>query len=255
MIRMRFILRGRRRSATLPAVIAGVAAAGVVATGAVAAPVPAQAQPDPLYRFEYQAIAWHDCRTNPNDPIAAQLAAVGALCGEMRVPLDYRHPDGRAISIAVDRRPTTGTAHKLGTLVVNAGGPDESRSAVADVQSAAPALGARYDLVSFDPRFFGLSAPLNCGWPTDIEAHSQIATPDRTAFDANVAASRQLASLCAPYADKLPFTSTRDTVRDMDILRAALGEQQVSYLAPSYGGYLGAVFLQMFGLARRPDGA
>jgi pimeloyl-ACP methyl ester carboxylesterase len=243
----RLILRGRRRSATLSAVVAGVAATGVVATGAVAAPVLASAQPDPLHRFEHQTIAWHDCRANPNDPIAAQLAAVGALCGEMRVPLDYRHPDGRTISIAVDRRPAAGTAHKLGTLVVNAGGPDESRSAVADAQSGAPALGARYDLVSFDPRFFGLSTPLNCGWPTDIEAHSQIATPDRTAFDANVAAARQLASLCAPYADELPFASTRDVARDMDILRATLGEQQISYVAPSYGGYLGAVYVQMFG--------
>src|SRR2546430_10170645 len=118
MTRMRFTLRGRRRSAILSAMVAGVAATAVVVA------VPAQAQPDPLDRFEHQAIAWHDCRTNPNDPIAAQLAAVGALCGEMRVPLDYRHPDGRTISIAVDRRPATGTAHKLGTLVVNAGGPD-----------------------------------------------------------------------------------------------------------------------------------
>lgn len=242
MTRMRFILRGWRRLATLSAVIAGVAA-----TVVVAAPAPAQAQPDPLYRFEHQAIAWHDCRTNPNDPIAAQLAAVGALCGEMTVPLDYRHPDGRTISIAVDRRPATGTAHKLGTLIVNTGGPDASRSAVAAAPSAAPALGAQYDLVSFDPRFFGLSTPLNCGWPTDIEAHSQIATPDRAAFDANVAAARQLASLCAPYADELPFASTRDIARDMDILRAALGEPRVSYLAWSYGGYLGAVYVQMFG--------
>jgi pimeloyl-ACP methyl ester carboxylesterase len=221
--------------------------AGVAATGVVAAPVPAQAQPDPLHRFEHQTIAWHDCRTNPNDPIAAQLAAVGALCGEMTVPLDYRHPDGRTISIAVDRRPATGTAHKLGTLVVNTGGPDASRSAVAAAPSAAPALGAQYDLVSFDPRFLGLSTPLNCGWPTDIEAHSQIATPDRTAFNANVAAARQLASLCAPSADELPFASTRDIARDMDILRAALGEKKVSYLAWSYGGYLGAVYVQMFG--------
>jgi pimeloyl-ACP methyl ester carboxylesterase len=242
MTRMRFILRGRRRSATLAAMVAGVAA-----TGLVAAAVPAQAQPDPLHRFEHQTIAWHDCRTNPNDPIAAQLAAAGALCGEITVPLDYRHPDGRTISIAVDRRPATGTAHKRGTLVVNDGGPDESRSAIAVAQSGAPALGAQYDLVSFDPRFFGLSTPLNCKWPTDLEAVSQIATPDRTAFDANVAAVKQLASLCAPYAGELPFASTRDIARDMDILRAALGEQRVSYVAPSYGGYLGAVYMQMFG--------
>lgn len=113
--------------------------------------------------------------------------------------------------------------------------------------SAAPALGAQYDLVSFDPRFFGLSTPLNCGWPTNLEARSQIATPNRPAFDANVAAARQLASLCAPYADELPFASTRDIARDMDILRAALGEPRVSYLAWSYGGYLGAVYVQMFG--------
>jgi len=73
----------------------------------------------------------------------------------------------------------------------------------ADMPFEAPALGAQYDLVSFDPRFFGLSTPLNCKWPTDLEAVSQIATPDRTAFDANVAAVKQLASLCAPYADAL----------------------------------------------------
>jgi pimeloyl-ACP methyl ester carboxylesterase len=220
--------------------------AGVAATGVVAA-VPAQAQADPLHRFEHQSIAWHDCRTNPNDPIAAQLAAAGALCGEMTVPLDYRHPDGRTVSIAVDRRPAPGTAHKRGTLVVNSGGPDASRDGILVAQSGAPALGAQYDLVSFDPRFFGLSTPLNCKWPTDLEAVSQIATPGRTAFDANVAAVRQLASLCAPYADELPFAATRDVARDMDILRAALGEQRVSYVAPSYGGYLGAVYVQMFG--------
>lgn len=239
---MRFVPRGRHRPATLSALLAGVAASGVVA-----APVPAQAQPDALHRFEHQNIAWHDCRTNPNDPIAAQLAAVGALCGEMTVPLDYRHPEGRTISIAVDRRPATDTAHKLGTLVVNTGGPDASRSAVAAAPSAAPALGAQYDLVSFDPRFFGLSTPLNCAWPADIEARSQIATPDRPAFDANVAAAKKLAALCAPYAGELPFASTRDIARDMDILRAALGERKVSYLAWSYGGYLGAVYVQMFG--------
>src|SRR5204863_9745066 len=83
MTRMRFIRWGRRRSATLSAVVAAIAA-----TGVVMAPVPAQAQLDPLHRFAHEAIAWHDCRTNPNDPIAAQLAAVGALCGELTVPLD-----------------------------------------------------------------------------------------------------------------------------------------------------------------------
>jgi pimeloyl-ACP methyl ester carboxylesterase len=237
---MRFIPWGRRRAAILSAMVAGVAATGAVAG-------PAHARPDPLHRFEHQSIAWHDCRTNPNDPIAAQLAAVAALCGEMTVPLDYRRPDGRTISIAVDRRRATGTAHKLGTLVVNSGGPDASRDGVLVAQSGAPALGAQYDLVSFDPRFFGLSTPLNCGWPIDLESVGQIATPDRAAFDADVAAVKQLASLCTPYADELPFASTRDVARDMDILRAALGEQRVSYVAPSYGGYLGAVYVQMFG--------
>lgn len=235
------MLWNRRRSAIVSAVAAGVAATGLVAAA------PAQAQPDPLHRFARQAIAWHDCRTNPNDPIAAQLAAAGALCGELAVPLDYRHPDGRTISIAVDRRPASGTGHKRGTLVVNTGGPDASRDGISEAQAGAPALGAEYDLVSFDPRFFGLSTPLNCGWPIDVEAVSQIATPERTAFDANVAAVRRLASLCAPYADELPFASTRDAARDLDILRGALGEQRISYVAPSYGAYLGAVYLQMFG--------
>jgi pimeloyl-ACP methyl ester carboxylesterase len=237
---------GVRRWSALLAAVTGVAMTGIAVTGATA--LPANGQEDQLHRYEHQAIAWHDCRTNPNDPDGADLADVGAVCGELTVPLDYRHPDGRTISMAVDRRPATDTAHRLGTLFV------PSRSLIAQMAAGsaqsplgAPALAARYDLVSLDPRFLGLSAPLNCGWPVNLGLRLGTASLDRAAFDTHVALARRLASLCAKDADVLPFASSRNVARDTDILRSALGEHRISYLGWSYSGYLGAVYVQMFG--------
>jgi pimeloyl-ACP methyl ester carboxylesterase len=208
-----------------------------------------------LDRFEPRTIAWHTCETGPDDQLGAQLDAVGAKCGAVTVPLDYRAPDGRTISVAVARRPATDAAHRLGTLFVNTGGPGPSRDGVTIIAQGdpefaphgAPALAARYDLVGVDPRFFGLSAPLECGWPSDLALHyTQFATPDRQSFDASVAIARNLASRCANHADLLPFASTRDIARDIDLVRAALGVEKISYLGWSYGTYLGAVYLQLF---------
>jgi pimeloyl-ACP methyl ester carboxylesterase len=236
---------------------------GIVLGGsAVASPGPAVGGTDPgnrpgsgLDRFDDQPITWHACRTGPDDDTGAQLDAVGARCGEITVPLDYRDPGGRTITVAVARRAATDQAHKLGTLIVNLGGPDASRNGVSalaqgipDVApNGAPDLAARYDLVGIDPRFFGLSTPLDCRWPTNLAlGMAQVATPDKPGFDASVATARDLAARCAAQADLLPFASTRDIARDMDVVRAAMDVPRISYLAWSYGAYLGAVYLQMF---------
>lgn len=208
-----------------------------------------------LDRFGQQTIAWHACQTGPDDEVGARLDAVGARCGAVTVPLDYRDPGGRTISVAVARRAATDTAHRLGTLFVNTGGPGPSRDGVSILAeghpelapNGAPALAARYDLVGVDPRFFGASTPLECGWPTNLALRNvQTATPDRQSFDAGAAIAQELASRCAKDAGLLPFASTRAIARDMDIVRAALGARRVSYLGWSYGTYLGAVYLQMF---------
>lgn len=212
--------------------------------------------PAVLDSFEHQAIAWQACRSAPGDATGAQLKAAGARCGYVRVPLDYRHPGGRTILVAVARRPATDRRHVLGTLVVNTGGPGPSLDGVTTIARGVPglaphgepALAARYNLVGIDPRFFGLSDPLSCDWPTRLAmlGSIQIATPDRPSFDASVAVARNLASRCARHASVLAFASTRDMARDMDIVRAALGVRKISYLGWSWGTYLGAVYLQMF---------
>ncbi|MFC0041351.1 alpha/beta fold hydrolase [Actinomadura rayongensis] len=201
------------------------------------------------------SIAWHDCRAGPDDETGAQLAAVGARCGELGVPLDHARPDGPRITVAVARRPATDTAHRLGTLVVNTGGPGPSRDGVVllaaglppAAEHGSPAVAARYDLVGIDPRFFGASTPLTCDWPTGLYLrHAQLASPDRAAFARSTATARDLARRCAGRRAVLPHASTREIARDMDAVRAALGERTISYLGWSYGSYLGAVYAQMF---------
>ncbi|MFD1048186.1 alpha/beta fold hydrolase, partial [Kibdelosporangium lantanae] len=109
-----------------------------------------------------------------------------------------------------------------------------------------PDVAARYDLVGMDPRFVGRSTPLNCRWTTDTFLRS--AGPTRRSFDDNTVLQKDLAAGCAAgNRDMLPYASTRNTARDMDVIRAALGETRLSYFGVSYGTYLGAVYLQMFG--------
>ncbi|GAA0613671.1 alpha/beta hydrolase [Kutzneria viridogrisea] len=227
----------------------------LAASGLVLAAPPAQSSTAGLARFESQAIAWHDCRTGPEDEVGAQLAAVGARCGELTVPLDYGDPGGRTISVAVARRAATDAGHRRGTLVVNTGGPGPSLDGVPLLvrgeppafPQGSPAVAAQYDLVGIDPRFFGRSTPLECGWPTGLYLHSaQLSSATRQDFDRGVATARDLAARCAGHRDELPHGSTRAIARDLDVVRAALGEQRISYLGWSYGSYLGAVYLQLF---------
>ncbi|RJQ80876.1 alpha/beta hydrolase [Amycolatopsis panacis] len=188
-----------------------------------------------------QKISWHHCATD------AALDAVGARCGEVRVPLNYAEPGGRKITVALARRPASDPARRIGTLVVEEGGPGPSRQGVGTLVRQAPEIAARYDLVGIDPRFFGSSTPLDCGWPTgEYVSLAQAAPADRASFDRTVSAAKALAARCASHRDVLPYAGTRSIARDLDVVRAALGEERISYLGWSYGTYLGAVYTQMF---------
>ncbi|MEV7598351.1 alpha/beta hydrolase [Kitasatospora sp. NPDC089797] len=204
---------------------------------------------DPLARFQRQTITWHGCRTGPDDTAGQELDDAKAQCADVTVPLDYRHPDGRTVKVAMSRLKATDPAHRRGTLLWNPGGPGvPAMNLVLMVKKAEPAVAARYDLIGMDPRFVGRSTPLNCAWPTTGIGS---AGSDRSTFDRSVALARDLASRCAGHRDVLPFASTRNTARDMDVIRAALGESKLSYLGSSYGTYLGEVYLQLF--PRRTD--
>ncbi|MFI8974370.1 alpha/beta fold hydrolase [Nocardia asteroides] len=169
--------------------------------------------------------------------------------------MDYSDPGGATITIAVARRPATDPTRRLGTLVVETGGPGPSRDGVSLLldgpeggHAAAPELAERYDLVGMDPRFFGASSPLECGWPTgEYLGLAQAAPTDGAGVERALDTARGLADRCAPLRQQLPHASTRAAARDLDMLRTLLGESSLSYLGWSWGTYLGAVYAQLFG--------
>ncbi|MBG0814563.1 alpha/beta hydrolase [Planomonospora sp. ID82291] len=252
-------MRGRRTAA------AGVATAALLAGAAVAAAPPAagaapeeagggvgvvaqgaggRAGADGPGRFHGQAIDWHRCRTGPDDAEGGLLDEAKAQCAEVTVPLDHRRPEGRTIKVAMSRLKAADPARRRGVLLYNPGGPGvPAMSLVLQVKRAAPEVAAHYDLIGMDPRFVGRSTPFDCGWPVPAVGS---AGPDRRGFDRTAALAKDLAARCAVHRDVLPHASTRDTARDMDVIRAALGEPRLSYLGSSYGTQLGMVYLQLF---------
>ncbi|GII05450.1 tripeptidyl aminopeptidase [Planobispora takensis] len=235
--------------------MAAVAAVALLASpgcaSALAASGPRPSGPDGgLSRFEQQKITWNDCRTGPGDEIGAQLHAAGARCAEVTVPLDYARPDGPTVKVAVSRLQAADPGRRRGALLINPGGPgDPGRVYAPLLKEAEPALAARYDVIGMDPRFTGRSTPLNCHWP--IGDYVRSTGHDRRGFERIAAEARDLASRCAGLRERLPHASARATARDMDVIRAALGEPRLSYLGGSYGTYLGAVYMQLF--PRRVD--
>jgi pimeloyl-ACP methyl ester carboxylesterase len=171
-------------------------------------------------------------------------------CATLKVPLDYRAPRGRTIDIAISRIATSRPGSRRGILVSNPGGPGEHGL---DLPSALAAILPadtldRYDLIGFDPRGVGYSTPVTCALdpvtlPTLIVPYP---APDGS-IERNVAFARDTAAACARHSgDLLPYITTANTARDMDRIRAALGEPKLSYFGISYGTYLGAVYISMF---------
>lgn len=175
-------------------------------------------------------------------------------CGYVTVPLDYARPNGRTIKIAVDRAVSTGSKkERQGALVYNPGGPGGSGMKFpARITTKSP-LWAKtakaYDFVGFDPRGVGHSAPISCMNPQEfVKAPKADPVPGS---EADKLAQRKLAK---EYADGcaersgglLPYMTTKNTVRDLDVIRAGLGEKKLNYLGVSYGTYLGAVYGTLF---------
>ncbi|MFD9935607.1 alpha/beta hydrolase [Streptomyces massasporeus] len=216
-----------------------------------ALPATAEAASDPLARYHRQHLAWKSCVLGPDDPTGKELEQAGARCADVTVPLDYSDPGGRTITIAISRIRATDTGRRVGPLLLNGGGPGgPSLGDPPWVRAAMKDVAARYDVVGVDPRFIGRSTPLDCRWPTGSAWRG--AGADRAGFDRMAAFSEDLADRCRTHAgDALPHATTRNTARDMDVVRAALGERRISYLGYSYGSYLGEVYTSMF--PRRTD--
>lgn len=193
-----------------------------------------------LGRFYEQDVEWSACGDDALDQ-------AGARCADVTVPLDYSEPQGRTIQVAISRLEATDTKNRRGIMLSNPGGPGGAglQFMVYIRGAMTPEVSARYDLIGMDPRGVGRSAAIDCAWPIGHMLWS--AGQDRSDFDAAVRTQADLARRCAQKeGDRLAHITTRNTARDMDVIRGALGEAKVSYLGFSYGTYLGAVFTQMF---------
>ncbi len=189
-------------------------------------------------------VHWHQCALNADDAEGVALDKAGAKCGEVQVPLDYSRPNGPKITLAMSRIAAKGD--RIGALVINNGGPGgASLSAAIERPEVTPTVGQRYDLIGLDPRFVGRSTPVDCklpfaGWP-------YAGGSTRASYARDVAVQADIAERCTREAGAvLQYINTRNTARDLDRVRVALGEQKISYLGYSYGTYLGSVYLQMF---------
>jgi pimeloyl-ACP methyl ester carboxylesterase len=256
----------RRRRPTFPARLAALLAAAMVATAACSAPAPAAPAPavpaaasstaaPGLERFSGQSLAWGPCAPFATGPDGrAAFADTRYDCARLEVPLDYAAPGGRTAQLGVLRLRATG--QRIGSLVVNPGGPGASgMSAVPSLfgtgAGAQSPLTERFDVVGLDPRGVGASTPtIDC--LTDAEWEVERGDLDVDPSPAGVAATeeenRQYAQRCTERvgADVLAAVGTRDAARDLDILRAALGDAKLTYLGYSYGSRLGATYAEEF---------
>ena len=182
-------------------------------------------------------IAWTDC-------------GKGFQCGNLQVPLDYSQPRGRTIAIALTRKPATDQANRIGSLLLNPGGPGETGIdfVQGDVKSLSN-LNKRFDLVGFDPRGVGASTPVTCvdGPQEDAYLAADSVLDDPQEKQALIQGDKDFAAGCQQRSgDLLPFMDSASVARDMDLMRAAVGDSKLTYLGFSYGTYYGQWYAHLF---------
>lgn len=172
----------------------------------------------------------------------------GAECATLSVPVDWARPDGPALDLAVARRQATEPGARVGSMVFGPGGPGDSGVAmvVGNIGRFSPEVRRSFDIVSFDPRGVGGSNPVACSRDLLAERPSP-ELRSQADFDATMAYNRRLRADCrartGPVFDHL---DTAQTVRDLDALRAALGERKLTFHGSSYGTVLGAQYAETY---------
>jgi pimeloyl-ACP methyl ester carboxylesterase len=168
------------------------------------------------------------------------------------VPLDYRHPDGTTIDIAVLKHVATDPAERIGSLFINGGGPGEQiESLLAAFQTIPAVLRQRFDIITFDPRGFGFSTAVRCFPSSQAENKFLSALPPFPVGAAQISAWEQtyarFDALCAEKnGSLLDHDTTADVARDMNLIREAVGDPVLNYVGLSYGTGLGATYANLF---------
>ena len=216
--------RSGRRRTVLCACLASLALAAVAAPGAPAA-VP--------------ELTWTDC-------------GEGFECATAAVPLDYLRPDGDTIDLAMIRKPATDPARRIGSLFLNPVAPAAPPStSYGRPASSRPALNDRFDLVGWDPRGTGLSeGAVDCDVNQEVLGpYSQPFPRPFTDAEAGLTArTREYLDRCMALSRRelLPYFTTGNTVRDLDLLRQAVGDAELTFLGFSYGTAIGATYATLF---------
>jgi pimeloyl-ACP methyl ester carboxylesterase len=196
-------------------------------------------------------VQWRDCQAEAEKIAGSPLSGTRAECGDLTVPQDWSREGGPTFTLALLRMRSTGGDAKKGSLLVNPGGPGASGFDLAAYSALLlPAEVRRsFDVVGFDPRGVGRSTQIACISDEDKDAVTA-ASPDpasQAAFDEQVALARKVGAGCArKHGAALGLFSTEQTARDMDAIRAAVGDPKLSYLGYSYGTLLGAVYARLF---------
>ncbi|GAA4287070.1 alpha/beta hydrolase [Georgenia daeguensis] len=192
---------------------------------------------DELQAYYGQRVAWDACGDFE--------------CAEVAVPLSYDEPDGERITLAVKRLASAEPDARVGSLLINPGGPGSSGL---DLMDAVPTmfsedLRAAYDVVGFDPRGVGASTPVDCVSDAELDRirSADHDTETTEGLDAYRADAKLIADGCvASTGELIGHVDTESAARDMDILRAVLGEEKLDYLGYSYGTFLGATYAELF---------
>jgi pimeloyl-ACP methyl ester carboxylesterase len=204
--------------------------AAQAATAAPAAPPPAG------------SVAWGPC-----DP--AEEAPERALCGTLDVPVDWRRPHGPTFALALAKMPAADPARRIGSMLINPGGPGGSGVSFAFGADGAfsPEINDRFDIVGFDPRGQARSEPVLCDGDVVGAQEALLYPASAGEYRELRAATRNLAASCTELTGPLvKHVDTASVVRDMDAIRAALGEQKITYYGVSYGTMIGQQYAELF---------
>lgn len=245
--------RSTSRFRRVVAAIAGLAAASVVLSGCLYSMIPEETAPPPsatnapdtegvsaaLLPFYGQTLSWTSCGS-------------GFDCTDVTTPLDWENPGAGAISLAVVRHQAEGTS--MGSLLTNPGGPGASGVDLV-LNYLGGAVGASliesYDVIGFDPRGVGDSTAVTCYGTAEMDNYLYeipVAPRGTAEWEAEVTEkSRGFAAACeANSGGILPFITTVNAARDMDLIRAVLGDRQLNYIGYSYGTFLGATYASLY---------
>jgi pimeloyl-ACP methyl ester carboxylesterase len=200
----------------------------LVATGVALTPGTAAAAP---------AIDWQPC---PD--------AEGVDCASIEVPLDWAKPNGEKIHIGLARRPAKDQANRIGSILMDPGGPGGSGvESVKQYDTFTDAVNARFDQVGFDPRGVANSSQLLCDVDLAQQSDEAKHPASQAEFDHLASVNRALHDSCRANSDGLAeHVDNLATVRDMDAIRAALGEKKLNFVGYSYGSLMGQQYAEKF---------